>query len=154
MSVRKGPANALNVLTDLQIRFPNLLILLAKADVTDAFRNVRVAPDQVQKYCYMIDDVLVADFRLTFGGAGSPGHWGVMSEASAHFHRNTTVETPEILPEGKAMMSQVKIAEPWEIDRPTRSHSVSESKTTMFLGVDPMNPSLPPCVSITSSWHA
>ena len=73
----------LNMLTDLRIRFPNLLILLAKADVTDAFRNVRVVPDQAQNICYMVDDGLVADFRLTFGWAGSPGHWVVMSEAAA-----------------------------------------------------------------------
>ena len=57
----------LNVLTDLRIRYPNRRILLAKADVTEAFRNVRVAPDQAQTFCYMVDDVLVADFRLTFG---------------------------------------------------------------------------------------
>ena len=108
----------LNVLTDLRIRFPNRRILLAKADVTEAFRNVRVAPDQAQTFCYMVDDVLVADFRLTFGWAGSPGYWGVMSEAAAHSHRNTTVESAEILFEGKAMMSHVKITEPWEIGRP------------------------------------
>ena len=36
----------LNVLMDLQTRFPNLRILLTKADVTDAFRNVRVTLDQ------------------------------------------------------------------------------------------------------------
>ena len=70
------------------------------------------------KICYMVDDVLVADFRLTFGWAGSPGHWGVMSEAAAHSHRNTTVESAEILFEGKAMMSHVKIIEPWEVGRP------------------------------------
>ena len=108
----------LNVLTDLRIRFPNRRILLAKEDVTAAFRNVRVAPDQAQTFCYMVDDVLVADFRLTFGWAGSPGHWGVMSEAAAHSHQNTTVESAEILFEGKAMMSHVKIIEPWEAGRP------------------------------------
>ena len=108
----------LNVLTDLLIRFLNRRILLAKADVTEAFRNVRVAPDQAQNFCSMVDDVLVADFRLTFGWAGSPGYWGVMSEAAAHSHRNTTVESAEILFEGKAMMSHVKITEPWEIGRP------------------------------------
>ena len=109
----------LNVLTDLRIRFPNRRTLLAKADVTEAFRNVRVAPDQAQFFCYMVDDVLVADFRLTLGWASSPGHWGVMSEAAAHSRRNTTtVESAEILPGGKAMMSHVKITEPWEIGRP------------------------------------
>ena len=56
----------LNVLKDLRLRFPNRRILLVKADVTEAFRNVRVAPDQAQTFCYMVDDVLVADFRLTF----------------------------------------------------------------------------------------
>ena len=83
-----------------------------------------MAPDQAQKFCYMVDDVLVADFRLTFGWAGSSGHWGVMSEAAAHSHRNATTvettETAEILPEGKAMMSHVKITEPCEIGRPTQ----------------------------------
>ena len=77
-----------------------------------------MAPDQAQIFCYMIDDVLVADFRLTFGWAGSPGHWGGMSEDAAHSHRKTTVESAEILSEGKAMMSHVKITEPWEIGRP------------------------------------
>ena len=35
-------------------------------DVTDAFRNVRVTPQQTQNICYMVD-VLVSNFRLTFG---------------------------------------------------------------------------------------
>ena len=51
----------LNVLTDLRIRFLNLRILLAKADLTDAFTNVRVAPDQAQTFGYTIDDVQVVD---------------------------------------------------------------------------------------------
>ena len=41
-----------------------------------------------------------------------------MSEAAAHSHQNTTVESAEILFEGKVMMSHVKITEPWEIGRP------------------------------------
>ena len=41
-----------------------------------------------------------------------------MSEAAAHSHRNTTVESAEILPEGKVIMSHVKITEPREIGRP------------------------------------
>ena len=40
---------------------------MSKADVSDAFRNVRIGPDLV-----------VIDFRLTFGWSGSPGFWGVM----------------------------------------------------------------------------
>ena len=53
--------------TDLRIRFPRLRILLAKADVTDAFRNVRIAPHQAQSFCYVVDDVSVSDLRRTFG---------------------------------------------------------------------------------------
>ena len=110
----------LNVSTNLRIRFPNLRILLAKADVKDAFRNVRVAPDQAQTFCYVVDDLLVVGVWLIFGWAGSPSHWGVMSEAAVHSHRNATVETAVILPEGKDMMSHLKLSEPWEIDRPTQ----------------------------------
>ena len=54
----------LKSLTDPRIRFPHLRILLAKADVTDVFRNVRIAPHQAQNVCYVVDDVLVSDFRL------------------------------------------------------------------------------------------
>ena len=79
-----------------------------------------MAPDQARTFCYTVDDVLEADFRLTFGWAGSPGHWEVMSEAAAHSHRHSTVETAEILPEGKALMSYVRITEPWEIGGPTQ----------------------------------
>ena len=43
-----------------------------------------------------------------------------MSKAAAHSHRNTTVETIKILLKGKAMMSDVKITELWEIGRPTQ----------------------------------
>ena len=116
--MRRGPTSALKRIdrsanTVSQPPYP-----LAKADVTEAFRNVRVAPDQAQLFCSMVDGVLVADFRLTFGWTGSPGHWGVMSKAAAHSHRNITVESAEILFEEKAMMSHVKITEPWEIGRP------------------------------------
>ena len=108
------------MLADLRIRFPNLRILSAKPDVTDAFRNVRVASDQAHFFCYMVDGVLVADFRLTFGWASSSRHWGIVSEAAAYSHQNT-VEAAEILPEAKAMMSHVTIAEPWKIGRPTQA---------------------------------
>ena len=110
----------LKALTDLRIRFPHSRILLAKADVTDAFRNVRIAPHQAQNFCYVIDDVLVSDFRLTFGWAASPGYWGLMAAAVEHAHCNTTVNSAVILPEGKTMMSHVKIVKPWETGNPTR----------------------------------
>ena len=75
----------LNALTDLRIRFPHLRILLAKADVTDPFRDEGqgiTAPSA--ELCYVVDDVLAADFRLTFGWAASPGYWGLMASAAEH----------------------------------------------------------------------
>ena len=86
-----------NALTDLQIRFPHLRILLAKADVTDAFRNVRVSPHQGQNFCYVVEDMLATDFRLAFGWAASPGYWGLMASAAEHDHLHTTVDGAVIL---------------------------------------------------------
>ena len=85
---------------------------MAKADITDAFRNVSVTPQQAQNFCCMVDDVLVSDFRLIFGWAASPGYWGLMASAAEHAHFNTTVESALIAPEGKALMSHVKIVDP------------------------------------------
>ena len=64
----------LKALTDLRVRSPHLHLLLAKADVTDAFRNDKIAPHQAQNVCYAVGDVLVLDFRFTFGWAASPGY--------------------------------------------------------------------------------
>ena len=68
----------------------------------------------------MVDDVVVSDFRLTCGWAASPGYWGLMAAAVGHAHCNTTVDSAVILPEGKAMMSHVKIVKPWETGSPTQ----------------------------------
>ena len=119
---------SLLTLTDLRLRFPHLPILLAKADVPDAFRNVRVSPHQTQNFCYVVDDVLVADFSLNFGWAVSPGYWGLMASAAEHAHLRTTVDSAVILPEGKAMMSHAKIVDPWESGKPTRIPSVVRVK--------------------------
>ena len=51
-------------------KYPAERILMSKADVSDAFRNVRVDPDQAHNFCYIVGD-LVIDFRLTFGWSGS-----------------------------------------------------------------------------------
>ena len=107
-------------ITSLRVKYPDKRILMSKADVSDAFRNVRVAPDQAQNFCYVLDDVLVADLRLTFGWAGSPGFWGVMSAAAEHAHCHTSLTDAIVLPEGAEMMSHVRIADPWEVGQPTR----------------------------------
>ena len=108
----------LKALRDLRIRFPHLRILLAKENVTDAFRNVRIAPHQAQNFCYVVADVLVSDFRSPLDGRLSSGYWGLMAAAVEHAHCNTTVDSAVILPEGMAMMSQVKIVKPWETGSP------------------------------------
>jgi len=105
-------------LTGLRVKFPSKRILLSKADVSDAFRNVRVDAEQAKKFCYVLDELLVADFRLTFGWAGSPGNWGVLSSAAEHSHCHTSIEDAVILPEGADMMSHVKVVEPWEVGKP------------------------------------
>lgn len=74
----------------------------------------------MHKNSAVIGDVLVADFRLTFGWAGSPGFWGVMASAVEHSHRNTNVHNIQLVDEGIEMMSHVKIVEPWEHGPPTR----------------------------------
>lgn len=41
---------------------------MSKAGVSDSLQSVRVAaPDQAHKLCYVIEGMLVADFRLTLG---------------------------------------------------------------------------------------
>ena len=62
---------------------------MSKADVSDAFRNVRVDSDQAHNCCYSVGDLVVVDVRLTFGWSGSPGFWGVISAAAEHAHCNT-----------------------------------------------------------------
>ena len=47
-----------------------------RTDVTGTFRNVMIAPHQAQNFCYVVDDVLVSDFRLIFGWGGIAGVLG------------------------------------------------------------------------------
>lgn len=54
-------------------------MLLSNEDVSDAFKNARVSSEHAPILCYIIEDVAVAAMRLTFGWAGSPGFWGVIS---------------------------------------------------------------------------
>ena len=45
-------AQVLDELLALSKKFPVERIMTSKADVADAFRNVRVDPDQTQNICY------------------------------------------------------------------------------------------------------
>ena len=75
-------------------------ILRSKADVSEAFRNVRIDPDEAHNLCYTVGELMVIDFRLTFGWSGSPVFWGVMSAAAENARGNTTVASAQILHEG------------------------------------------------------
>lgn len=70
--------NFLREITRLRVKFSDKRILMPQADISDASKDVRVAPEHAQKLLYVADDLLVADImRLmnTFGWAGSPGSW-------------------------------------------------------------------------------
>ena len=110
--------NFLTELVSLRAANPNLRILMATTDVNDAYRNVRVDPDQAHNFCYVVDDIIVIDFRLTFGWTGSPGNFGVMASAAAHSHNNTNLHNVRLLPEGIKMMEHVEIVNRWEVAPP------------------------------------
>ena len=40
---------------------------MSKADVSDAFRNVRVDSNKTLTFCYTVRDLVIVDVRLTFG---------------------------------------------------------------------------------------
>ena len=109
----------LTELISLRAAYPKLRLLMATTDVNDTYRNVRVDPDQAHNFCYVVDDLIVIDFRLTFGWTGSPGNFGIMASAAEHAHCNTTLDTAQLLPEGKKMMEHVKIVDRWELGDPT-----------------------------------
>ena len=103
-------------ITSLRVKCPDKRILMSKADVSDAFRGIRIAPDQAQNFCCVLGDVLVADLRLTFGRSGMvAGVWGLMSSAAENAHYNTSLTDAVVLPERTAMMSHVRITESWEV---------------------------------------
>ena len=83
----------LSELVSLRAKNPKLRILMSTTDVNDAYRNVRVEPEQAHNFSYVVDDLVVIDFRLTFGWTGSPGHFGVMASAAEHSHCNTNLES-------------------------------------------------------------
>ena len=69
---------------------------MCKADVSDAFRNVRVDPKKVHDFCYSVEELVVSAVRLTFGWSDSPGFWGVVSAAAEHAHCNTTNDSTQL----------------------------------------------------------
>ena len=52
MLVWKSSAQVLcRKIFSLRVKYPGKRILMSKGDVFDAFRNVRIAPDQAQNFC-------------------------------------------------------------------------------------------------------
>ena len=74
---------------------------MRKADVSDAFRNVRVDPDKAHSFLSTVGDLVVINSRLAFEWSGSPGLWDVMSAAAEHAHCNTTLDSIQLLDEGR-----------------------------------------------------
>ena len=109
-------------LTELMIlraENPKLRLLVVITDVYDAYRNVRIDPNQAHNVCYTVGDLVVIDFRLTFGWTGSLGNFGVMASAAEHSHCNTDLSNVQLLPEGVNMMEHVEIVDRWEVGDPT-----------------------------------
>ena len=133
----------LNELVSRRKKFPEKRILMSKADVSDAFRNVRVDPGKTHNFCYTVGELVVIDFRLTSGWSGSPGFWGVMSAAAEHAHCNPTINSIQLLDERKEMMAHVKVVDHWEGRKPTpiqkdakiRVHTVGEMVDPFFTTV-------------------
>ena len=88
--------------------------MMSKADVSDAFRDVRVDPDKAHKFRYTVGELVVIDFRLTFGWSVSPAFCGVMSAAAEHADCNTTINSTQLLDDGKETVAHVKAVDRWE----------------------------------------
>ena len=52
---------------------PDVPIYTSKMDVKDAFRRLHVAWEKAPTFAYMVNDLIVVDFRLPFGWRNSPG---------------------------------------------------------------------------------
>lgn len=76
--------------------WPDKQILLTTTDAHNAYCNVRFAANHTQKICFVVGDALVADFRLTFGRAGSTGYWGLIASALEHAHCKINVENAKL----------------------------------------------------------
>ena len=105
-------------LLSLRAKNPKLRLRMATTDVNDAYRNVRIDPNQAHNFCYTVGDLVVRDFRLTFGWTGSPGNFGVMALTAEHSHCKTDLSNVQLLPKGVNMMEHVETVDRWEVGDP------------------------------------
>ena len=102
MPARRNAAQVFqDELVTVRNNFPENRILMRKVNVSGAFRKVRVDQDKAYIFCYTVGELVVINFRSTFGWSGSPGFWDVMSAAAAHAHCNITIHLAHLLDEGK-----------------------------------------------------
>ena len=57
----------LDELATLRKKFRKKRIPMSKANVSGTFRNVRVDPDKARNFWYTVGELVVIDFRCTFG---------------------------------------------------------------------------------------
>ena len=109
----------LTELVSLRAEKSKLRILMATTNVNDAYRNVRIDPNQAHNLCYTVGDLVVIDVRLMVGWTDSTGNFRVMASVAEHSHCNTDLSNVQLLPEGVKMMEHVEIVDCWEVGNPT-----------------------------------
>ena len=78
---------------------PDVPIYTSKMDVKDAFRRLHVAWEKAPTFAYMVNDMIVVEFRLPFGWRNSPGWWALHASAVRHAYCNTSLRTARVLPD-------------------------------------------------------
>ena len=83
---------------------------MRKIHVKDAFRQVPVDPAGAPVFGYVVNDLVVVDFRLQFGWRSSPGLGGLMASALEDSHNHTTFRGARISRAEKNAVAHVQVA--------------------------------------------
>ena len=75
-------------------------ILLCRADVKDALRQVPADPAGAPTFWYVVGGHVVVDLRLQSGWRNSPGFWGLVSAALEHSQTHSTFQDAVVSPQG------------------------------------------------------
>ena len=81
-------------------------------DVKDAFRRLHVAWEKAPTFAYMVNDLIVVDFRLPFGWRNSPGWWALHASAVRHAYCNTSLRTARVLPDAHEIAKNIRVITP------------------------------------------
>ena len=85
------------------------LSILQKMDVKDAFRRLHVAWEKAPTFAYMVNDLIVVDFRLPFGWRNSPGWWALHASAVRHADCNTSLRTARVLTDAHEIAKNIRV---------------------------------------------